>query len=193
MAYGNYINNMSNNQCPPSIRKNKNIINCIEVMFKYYIKNICESFFPNIDTGSIFIIYLLSIIHIISVIYISIGLFMKPKYLIYYTFYVTMILVLLDIYEGNCILTIMRSSVSKSKKHAVHLQNNTTYTLLLLLIFYSFISFLYPKLCLYNIGTHILKFIYNNSGNIVFLSFSISLIMLIIFCLASLKKFKKRI
>ena len=149
-------------KCPKEIHNNKHIINCSEVFIKKYFYNFMNSIFPR-NSKNIFLSFIVSTIHVLSLIYSILGLFMNPKYLIFYAVYMTLLLTSLIFNKNNCILTLMTNYFSGNNLFPVHLKEITTNTILSILIIYSLIAYVYPLLSLNSISTTLLKIIYKHS------------------------------
>lgn len=160
-----YINKYT--KCPSHIKNHKCLINCVEDIFYKELLNIKNAMFPQ-NTYSKYFVYLLSILHTLSIIFSVIGLFMNPKYLIYYCYFISFVFISLIIHKQNCYLTLIKTYYSKSKLHPIHLKENTSNIILLTLILVGFIGYIYPNYSFYNISITILNCIYNHSKLISF-------------------------
>ena len=149
-------------KCPKEIYNNKNIINCSEVFIKKQFHNFVYSIFPR-NSNNILLSYTISFIHVLSLIYSIVGLFMNPKYLIFYAVYMTLLLTSLIFNKNNCILSLMINYFSGNNLFPIHLKEITTNTILSMLIIYSLIAYIYPLLSLNSISTKLLKIIYKHS------------------------------
>lgn len=170
-------------KCPANIKnQRKDMLNCVEDMFSVQINNIKESFFPSYGKYR-FIIYLMSIIHTIGGIYGILGLFLNPKYLLYYCIYLTIILVMLISHNHNCYLTIVKSYFTGSKLHPLHIKPDTTYKILIFLIILGFIGYSFPECSMNSFGKYLLKNIFENSEFISKGALSLIIISLILYCI----------
>jgi len=164
-------------KCPSHIKNHKYLINCIEDIFYKELINVKNALFPNQTCYKPFV-YILSLLHIFSLLFSIIGLFMNPKYLIYYCYFILFILISLIVHKQNCYLTLIKTYYSKSKLHPIHLKGTTANIILLILIIVGLIGYLYPNYSLYYISKDILDYIYNHSKLI---SFSAIILFLVTF------------
>jgi uncharacterized membrane protein YidH (DUF202 family) len=180
-----------NNICPQNISDNEEIINCTEVMIKKQLLNLKDYHFPNRKTKNNFLVSLISIFHSLSIIYIFAGLFLNPKYLIFYSIYITFLLFSLLMHGNNCFLTILKGRISNYDKNPIHLQEKTSVLILCTLIILSLIGYVKPIFSLQNISRNILDFMYYSSNIICILSLGLFLLFFILYLIIVLKIYKK--
>ena len=149
-------------KCPRTIIDNKHILDCSEIFIEKQFDNFASSFFPKKSKNPL-LTYSISFLHILSLIYSVIGLFMKPKYLLLYAVYMSLLFTSLVYHRNNCFLTLFKNHFTGSDLYPIHLKESTTTIILFVLIIYSLIAYIYPVLSLYNISNIILRLIYNYS------------------------------
>ena len=171
------------NSCPKNISENEKIINCTEVMIKKQLSNLKDYHFPDKTHKNIFFIFFINIFHSLSIIYSIIGLFLNPKYLIFYSIYITFLLFLLLIHDNNCFLTILKEKISDYDKNPIHIQEKTSVFILCSLIIISLIGYVKPIFSLQNISRIILDFIYCRSNIIYILSLGLLFLFYILYIL----------
>jgi hypothetical protein len=171
-------------KCPANIKKQRDeMLNCVEDMFTVQINNFKEAFFPTYGNYKI-IIYLMSALHTIGGMYGIIGLFLNPKYLLYYCIYITIILVMLISHNHNCYLTIVKSYFTGSQLHPLHIKPDTTYKFLIFLIVLGIIGYTFPECSMNSVANNILQFLFIHSAFIskgALLTIIISLFLYVIF------------
>ena len=178
--------------CPTNISENEDLINCTEVMIQKQLSNLKDYHFPKKNKKNRFIVSLISIFHSISIIYIFAGLFLNPKYLIFYSSYITFLLFSLLVHGNNCFLTILKGNISNYDKNPIHLQEKTSVFILCSLIIISLLGYVKPILSLQNISRLFLDIIYNNSEIISFAALFIFLLFFIIYIFNKLFNKSKR-
>lgn len=173
-------------KCPSNIKRQKEeMLNCVEDMFSVQINNFKESFFPTYCQHK-FIIYSMSLLHTIGGIYGIVGLFLDPKFLLYYCIYISIILVMLISHNHNCYLTIVKSYFTGSQLHPLHIKPDTTYKFLLFLIILGLIGYFYPDCSLNSVTKNILNVIFINSSFISKTALATIIISLVLYCIFQL-------
>lgn len=123
------------------------IINLIKPdNIKYSLKQL----FPNCKKNKISV-YILGIIHLLIVIIITLGIFIKPSYLIYYIIYLIIILTTYIIYDNKCIITNITDKLSNMNTYPIKISIKTAKKFLYFQIVIATLFILFPKISLYHL------------------------------------------
>ena len=120
-----------------------------EDVVSLYCRYIYKILFPKLNKHK-FIVYTLSIIHIIGVICINLTIFIHPKWFPLALTYLLIILFSYNIFKGNCFLTLLSNKYSKNNKTALHIRLTTAIKLLIFYIIILIIGIINPKYTIYN-------------------------------------------
>ena len=114
------------------------------------IKYSLNQLFPNCKKNKLSV-YFLGIIHLLIVIIITLGIFIKPSYLIYYIIYLSFILITYVIYDNKCIITNMTDKLSNMNTYPIKISIKTAKKFLYFQIIIASLFILFPKISLYHI------------------------------------------
>lgn len=121
-----------------------------EDIFSVYFRNILNILFPQ-KTNYKLIVYLLSIFHIIGTIFIPLGLFYQPKYLILHFIYLLLICISYKIFNNYCFMTLLTNKITGNKNSPLSIRMNTAKFFLYLYILTCLVFLIFPDISFYNI------------------------------------------
>jgi len=115
-----------------------------------YSNYIIDTLYPKI-TRNKFKVYLISTIHIIGTLHILLGIFLPPKYLIWFLIYLILIAISYIFFNGYCFMTLLSNKYSGNKNCALYIRMKTAQHILLINIILVLIGIMFPKYAIYNI------------------------------------------
>lgn len=112
-----------------------------------YFKLMVKNTFPKTD----FLTITLGLIHIFSFIMIHLGIWLPPRLLIFYIFYISLIYITYQLFDQNCFLTLLSSISANTNKVPVIVRMSNASKSLLIYLTIAIISILYPPIAPYNL------------------------------------------
>ena len=105
------------------------------------------------------LVYFINIIHIIGVLVIQFGLFLPPKYLKYYIFYLILLFISYFIFRNQCFMTKISNYFGESYYDSLCIKMTQAKFILYLYLFYATLSIINPNISMYNLITrHFIKY-----------------------------------
>jgi hypothetical protein len=113
-----------------------------EDILHLYIKQSIDNTFPSYDFPTVFT----AILHIIGFFFIYIGIFLPPKYLVFYTIYLGLIYISYYIFDNNCIMTLFANIDTDMTATPIYIRMKTASTFIRNMLIISIIGTLVPAL-----------------------------------------------
>lgn len=114
------------------------------------IKYSLKQLFPDCKKNKVSV-YIFGIIHLLIVLIITLGIFIKPSYLIYYIIYLITILTTYIIYDNECIITNITDKLSDMNTYPIKISIKTAKKFLYFQIILATLFILFPKISLYHL------------------------------------------
>ena len=95
------------------------------------------------------IVHLFGLIHIILVVIIVLGIFLKPSYLKFFIFYLCFVLFTYLIYDNQCIVTKLTDKLSNMNTYPIKISIKTAKKFIYFQLVLSILFLLVPKISLY--------------------------------------------
>ena len=127
----------------------------------YYGKGIVNEIFPDCKNSTI--ITMIRFIHMLGIIFISIGCFLPRKFLTYHILFCIHALIGWDIFDDKCYITMVVQKIKSSNKYKDFVPANMMVcrAVLLLTMLASIIGIALPQLSLFNVLTTIFDYLKN--------------------------------
>jgi hypothetical protein len=127
-----------------------------DILYPYF-KLMVHNTFPKKDFLTIF----LGIIHIIAFLVIHIGIWLPPKFLIFYIFYLLVIFITYKIFNENCFLTILSKISSNSNRMPIIIRMSNASRIIFFYLVLAIFILLYPKIAPFNLLKNLIIFLDN--------------------------------
>jgi hypothetical protein len=109
-----------------------------------------RSLFPN-NIKNKGIVYFINIIHIIGVIFIQLGLFMKPVYIKIYIIYLVFLFVTYILLNNKCFMTIVSNYFSEANYNMLCIKMQQAKTVLGIYLILAIVFYMNPQIAPYTI------------------------------------------
>ena len=131
----------------------------IHLIGYYYGKRMLNEIFPDCKNSSI--ITLIRTIHMLGIIFISIGCFLPRKFLTYHILFCIHALIGWDIFDDKCYITMAIQKIKNTDKYTDFVPANMMVcrAVLLLTMMISIIGIALPQLSLFNVVTTIFEYL----------------------------------
>lgn len=113
-----------------------------------YFTYLMDTFFPKKGKNK-WIVYPLSLLHIIGTFMITMGVLFAPNYQPLYLFYILIILLCYPLFNGYCFMTLLCNKYSGLKNSPLYIKLNTAKTVLIINILLSILSIIKPNYSIY--------------------------------------------
>jgi len=121
-----------------------------EDIISIYMRYVANTLFPDIKQYK-WLVYFLSIFHIIGVQIIILGILMPPQFLPYILVYLVVLICTYYIFNGHCFITLFSNRYSKIKNTPLHIRMRTAIVLLCFYILLITFSIAFPQYSPYKI------------------------------------------
>jgi len=122
----------------------------LEDVHNLHAKHLLDSLFPNLEKNK-FIVYVISVMHIIGTTMIQWGIFLKPNYLKLYILYLALILLSYYLFNNYCFMTLLSSEYTNTYRPALYIKKKTARKILIINLTIAFFGIIFPKYSLHNI------------------------------------------
>jgi hypothetical protein len=126
-------------------------------LIKNCVVHTYTSLFPK-NVSNKKLVYLINFIHIIGVIIIQFGIFLPPKLLRYYIFYLLFLFFTYFVFKNKCFMTELSNYIGNSYYDSLCIKMTQAKFLLLLYLFSACIFYIKPTIAPYTIINHYAKF-----------------------------------
>ena len=113
-------------------------------------KNIIETLFPK-DVDNKVIVYMINIVHIIGVLVILLGIFVSPRYMIYYIIYIVFLFVSYLVLNNMCFMTILSNYYGNCNYNLLCIKMSNAKLILYIYLIIGIIFYYYPEYSFYRI------------------------------------------
>lgn len=96
------------------------------------------------------IVYFINILHIFGIFAIQFGIFLPPKYLKFYVFYLLFLLVTYIILKNRCFMTELSNYFAQKYYDSLCIKMSQAKFILFLYLFYACLSIINPSISLYH-------------------------------------------
>ena len=133
----------------------------IHLIGYYYGKQMANEIFPDCKNSTI--ITMIRFIHMLGIIFISIGCFLPKKFLTYHILFCIHALIGWDIFDDKCYITMVVQKIKSTNKYTDFVPANmmACRAVLLLTMLASIIGIALPQLSLFNVLTTIFDYLKN--------------------------------
>ena len=114
------------------------------------IKYSLNQLFPNCQKNKISV-YIFGIIHLLVVLIITFGIFLKPSYLIYYIIYLSIILISYIVYDNKCVITNITDQLSNMDTYPIKISIKTAKKFLYIQLVIAILFIIFPHKSLYSL------------------------------------------